>query len=443
MSFIPPRNFTLGDNDEQWMNMNITRDPKKGIFTQYRNKRHEREQYEFEEDYSRYSENIETFARGSDPMKEFQMNNTQGSKQAYKPIINKILRVPQTTEYSLLPLSRLPVENEAYATKKNAPKVESQKLPESSRSVQENGILPNMHTKLSDESVGGNTRKEQFSKQKDILINPFNVSKNDKIKSDYEKIRSLFSDTKIIRKNSNSHSVSSQKQFTKESRDITLTENMIHKNKIEMNQSSAKSSGVRRLFINEDPNRGIGNTLQSSITSSKNRSMDNNLYEKLSNKEVHKTILEPKVPIVKESKANIMANRKIESINFKNFKYNSNTNKSLIQMKKPSEQKNNDNFLVENPISVNESSKKVSVYPKFDLDSFKNQELSSYKIQPKRVETKKNTSFRVIQNNKVDVKTVESLKKDSYQRGGEYIPSKIRDVNVPKNMLREIMTLKI
>ena len=90
-------------------------------------------------------------------------------------------------------------------------------------------------------------------------------------------------------------------------------------------------------------------------------------------------------------------------------------------MKKPSEQKNNDNFLVENPISVNESSKKVSVYPKFDLDSFKNQELSSYKIQPKRVETKKNTSFRVIQNNKVDVKTVESLKKDSYQRGGEYI----------------------
>ena len=44
MSFIPPRNFTLGDNDEQWMNMNITRDPKKGIFTQYRNKRHEREQ---------------------------------------------------------------------------------------------------------------------------------------------------------------------------------------------------------------------------------------------------------------------------------------------------------------------------------------------------------------------------------------------------------------
>ena len=53
MTFLPPIDFTFGDDSESWMsNLNITKEPVKGIYTQYREKRHERQQYHFGDDYS-------------------------------------------------------------------------------------------------------------------------------------------------------------------------------------------------------------------------------------------------------------------------------------------------------------------------------------------------------------------------------------------------------
>ena len=134
--FLPPRNFTFGDDSESWNNLNIQRDPVKGIFTTYKNKRQERQVYEFEKDISRYDETIEKYTRGKDPFKKFQMNNTGSGKQAYKPIVNQILRVDKPTEYELLPLSRLPHSYYNYTTKKSLPQSVQLKKPLDKNSIQ-------------------------------------------------------------------------------------------------------------------------------------------------------------------------------------------------------------------------------------------------------------------------------------------------------------------
>ena len=43
--FLPPRNVTFGNDNESWNNLNIQRDPVKGIYTNYRKKRQERQVY--------------------------------------------------------------------------------------------------------------------------------------------------------------------------------------------------------------------------------------------------------------------------------------------------------------------------------------------------------------------------------------------------------------
>lgn len=152
--FLPPRNFTFGDDSESWNNLNIQRDPVKGIFTTYKNKRQERQVYEFEKDISRYDETIEKYTRGKDPFKKFQMNNTGSGKQAYKPIVNQILRVDKPTEYELLPLSRLPHSYYNYTTKKSLPQSVQLKKP-----LDKNSIQPILKTSVTNkkslQSYGG------------------------------------------------------------------------------------------------------------------------------------------------------------------------------------------------------------------------------------------------------------------------------------------------
>ena len=152
--FLPPRNFTFGDDSESWNNLNIQRDPVKGIFTTYKNKRQERQVYEFEKDISRYDENIEKYTRGKDPFKKFQMNNTGSGKQAYKPIVNQILRVDKPTEYELLPLSRLPHSYYNYTTKKSLPQSVQLKKPLDKNSIQPI-LKSSVSNKKSLQSYGG------------------------------------------------------------------------------------------------------------------------------------------------------------------------------------------------------------------------------------------------------------------------------------------------
>lgn len=437
MKFLPPRDFTLGDDNEEWMNLNIQKDPPKGIFTQYRNKRHERSVYNFEKDRSRYEENLEKYARGVDPMKDIQMNNTKGTQQAYKPIINRILRVPVRTEFELLPLSRLPYIKKGFTSKKNAPLSDKQILPESSRTIIENQIKPSMFSKLSAKVLGGVNRKKEFAKQKHILSTPYITNKNDKIRLDFEKLRLVHSQNEKIRENTNSHSVSSKKNISSNLGTLSLNESMIHENKISVQQSSTKShENPQRINLAENPSRGVGeeNTIIS-VSSSKNNKINTIQVHSNVSKEIEENPVVSQIASVKTSNAKLESNRTIDSLPMQDVSYkNVHAKKSLIKGK-TSIMNRTDEFLVQNPIQQKTNVVKKPLYTQTNLNSYQNQILPEKNIIPESIQARKNT-FQKITNNQIDIKTNDLLPKDPFTRLVGFVPTKIRDVNVAPNILR-------
>jgi hypothetical protein len=443
MKFLPSRNVTFGDDNEEWMNLNIKKDPIKGVFTQYRNKRNERAQYEYEEEYSRYSENIEKFARGIDPMKEVQMNNTTGSKQAYKPIVNPILRVPQINQFELLPLSRLPYKKQSFFSKKTAPSTEKQTLPEKSRTIieSEKTLKPSMESKVSSEVIGGTQRKETFSTQKNIVSTPIQINKSDKIKLDYEKIRSLIPHKDNIIENSSFTPYSSVKNLRKEARNINLIETMIDKDKIHVEQASKKSLDTSTKFasLSENPSRGIHEEENPTISvqSKKNNKINKIHVRNNISREIEETpIYVHNVSTSKHSKMNLDINRNIDAINFKQKDYNIVNTQKTISKGKTQLLSNTDEFIVSSPIVVSENAVKQSTYHKINLDSFQNQKLPERPLVVESIEANKST-FSKIKNNQIKIKESRQLNKDPFTRTVGFVPQgNVRDVNVPPNVFR-------
>lgn len=97
---------------EMWgTNMNILRDPPKSITTRRRDKVGDTQRIVMEQDGagSRISENIQVYARGTNPMVTVSYNNSGGTtQQASLPYKIQTLRPPILSAYDLLPLSRLP-----------------------------------------------------------------------------------------------------------------------------------------------------------------------------------------------------------------------------------------------------------------------------------------------------------------------------------------------
>jgi len=443
MTFLPPRDFTLGDDSESWMsNLNITKEPVKGIYTQYREKRHERQQYHFGDDYSRYSENIEKFAHGVDPMKEIQYNNTKGRQQAYKPIINPILRVPQRNEFDLQPLSRLPVEKHAYSSKKNI-KIDQKQDIKNFRNVHDTVIQPEMKTKLSQEVIGGSHRKEQFAKEKKILSTPYITKKNnDKVKTDFESLRAMSSVQNTIQDKNIVHSLVSRKNIQKkQDMDLLSVDDHMIQNKLTnqlTNNTTRTLSGSQKVNVDEDPTRGISDSVLSiSIQSSRNKRINKDIFKNIIQKEIDHHGLKTQIATTKVSKANLLQNRDIQSRLMKDFHYNVTTSKTSNQHKKETNlvQNNNDAYLVANPLVTKTNNNLSSLYRKTNLDGFKNQTLAS-RVLPQSTETRKNTSFfQKMNNNKVDIKLANALEKDSFMRG-DIIPSTLRDDKIASNFIR-------
>ena len=443
--FIPPRNVTLGNDNESWNNLNIQRDPTKGIFTQYRNKRHEREVYEFEKEYSRYDENIEKFSRGKDPFQKVQMNNTVGGKQAYKPITNQILRVSKPTEYELLPLSRLPHDYYNYNTKKAVPIFVQSKSPIEKRMIQETlqptvnntksvknygdmfrklMSLPNfklttnlkdsIHTKKHKSIMFDNLRSEKpTTKLSNVLQHPINSNKYQKSLVNMKPL----DETKMIH-----DTLSTIPIATNKSKDSTLSmkigelpKNFIDENSMQIQSISRKNlKNETPLRIHHDKDMMKNNTLQYTTNTNKVSSLhetprSNNQSIKLNELYNTTSLVTPKVyhklsKLRPESgKNNIKSDKLMVQTNTQKKYY------QIIKNKKSGlEQK-------ELPKRILHSSVVTS---KAQLNGNTNDRPTHFKLNPIQLE-------------------------NSGRSGNRFIPTKIRDVNVPPSHLRKREPLKL
>lgn len=438
--FLPPRNVTFGNDNESWNNLNIQRDPVKGIYTTYRNKRQERQVYEFEKDFSRYDENIEKYSRGKDPFKKFQMNNIGSGKQAYKPIVNQILRVDKPTEYELLPLSRLPHSYYNYTSKKALPQSVQLKKPLDKKSIQPI-LKANVNNKKSLQSYGGVFQKlfslPNFKLNQNIKDDIIHTKKNQSIVFDRLRLeKPSFSFANHVQ-----HPIASRRNSimplpSKDMKSVNET-SMIHDSIISTPIPTQKSkSSTEKIKIGDLPKNYIDqNSIKINSITHKNLKNEtpNRLY---GDKDmIRETLMVP----TNTNKTSLQ-----DVVRYKNesIKLNENPNRtSLVTSKlfknlsKLSPETAKD-YLKESQITIQSNTKKKS-HPiiknrKEDLE-FKNLPKRILHSSISTTKTKTDGNRRQ-QPNKV--------KLNPLQLGnigilpGQYIPTNERDINVPPSHLR-------
>ena len=439
ISFLPPKDFTLGNDNESWMtNMDIQKDPIKGVFTQFRQTKNEREQYKFEEDITRYDENIEKFQRGVDPMKELQMNNTKGIKQAYKPIINQIIRVPAVSDYDLQPLSRQPVESYNYTTNKVVSHAKTEKGNVEKRTIQENNIVTKVDNKTSVATFGSYLRDKIFKpkmKGKVTNVHNYETAKRDQVKTDFEKLQNIgktmvkeIQPVDVITTSKSSHVMKNQngKQDNRQ---------MKEQNEIAVDSVKSKG-GFSKVEIDESPDRGIAEEkiVSVPIQSRKHQEIDGLLFEGTNQK-----LQENPIQVQRNTVKSVQTNQQLKDTVQWKFQDKIVTttvaNKSLVSSNSKNMRNQRDSYLVKDQQNIQKATTKNSAFQKLFVNDMEKDQLPERVLNHSST-TAKNSVFQKLQNIPKKIELPNALPTESFVHN-DVKPWTERDENVPPSVLRD------
>jgi hypothetical protein len=441
---FPSRDFKLGDDNDGWMSKSgIEKEVPRGVYTEYRNKRLEREQYRFEEDPSRYSEHIETFARGVDPFKDVQYNNTGiGQKQAYKPIVERIERVPMISPYDLFPLSRQPIQQgaAAHSSKKSIPNLNDNKdqLPKRAIQVISNEIPINPRSSykiLGDNSIQKLNHQLQFQT---IPSQSFTASKSDQRRKVFHNLiqidQKASSNPKVV------PTVPSKKAFASLTQTkVQFQEDLLPKNNTEsfLTKKSNTISDSQTSYV-ENPNKEITEKTSIPYQTTKHKDFKNKtVTPNLSRGIDQHSLIIPQIStqkraineqqMTRHASATIISKTPISQMTSKN-PHVQNTDLSKVQVY-------DSKFVNNSNLNISSESKKNS-YQKIYMSLLESTPNHLTPVLENSAETKKHSQHTVLDNNTAIIKIGPTVPKTAFQNYG-FIPGEAeREMNFPSTMIR-------
>ena len=302
------RKVTLPSVEDWGTNLNILKEPKKGIFTKKKEKVGDTNKalLEAEKAYDRIEEVINVYPRGVNPMVDISYNNygSNGSKTTSFKNLNTGTRLPYKEEIlrpeidlnANIPLSRIPYKSQTVKTNPSASKfINEMSLPELKKSVNTTILNPKGHfnKKFIKETPFVFTNDSKKEIHEDILTTNLNVGKMQStvgtFQSKIEHIDPKFYDTN---KTNYSMNIGKKGLYNKNGSFNKNLDNTINENNLTMTVNSSKAtSNIQKNIHNTSSRKEAENQkLLPSYYTKKTFCVDKNTFEQKPEKEIRTNI---------------------------------------------------------------------------------------------------------------------------------------------------------